>query len=470
MFIVSSKSGGDARDAVALRVLLGEDRRKRRTVRRDHRSGLRARAVGEDAQHARLRRRADHRRPLLGTLAVRHRAGGADGHRRRPAARERRAHGGGLPRRRQPRAAAGPAARRRLARRPRQGVHHRDRGALRALGRAADRRVHRQAGQRARARARREPGRPRPAGGARCSSPTRTRSAPSSSAGSSPSRSPARSSRSIRSISRTSRRRRTRRRRCSPRATIPALEPEGSLDDLLAEAEPPNYIAIQAFIDPIARERAAAAGRPRRTRPAASSRTGSARGTCTRPGSCTRAARRPGCFVQVVDDTGEEIPIPGQDFGFGVSSARRPRATTARCRNAAGRSCASDWRTSNAARDDRARTHGPGHDGAPARARPRRADVRPERRGANRDSLGGAEGPAGSPARLLDDDPGGRDHRERLQASCSRSPTKATRSSTAATRTSATRSGATSRRSSRGSTSSTPASPAASGVSRSASA
>ncbi|MEN3311657.1 MAG: glucose-6-phosphate isomerase, partial [Actinomycetota bacterium] len=24
-----------------------------------------------------------------------------------------------------------------------------------------------------------------------------------------------------------------------------------------------------------------------------------------------------GLFVQVVDETGEEIPIPGQDFGFG---------------------------------------------------------------------------------------------------------------------------------------------------------
>ena len=44
------------RDAVALRVFLGEGRRKRRTVRCDHRSGLRARTVGEDAQHARLRR------------------------------------------------------------------------------------------------------------------------------------------------------------------------------------------------------------------------------------------------------------------------------------------------------------------------------------------------------------------------------------------------------------------------------
>ena len=45
----------------------------------------------------RLRRRADDRRPLLGALAVRHRAGGADGHRPRAPARERRPHGRALP-------------------------------------------------------------------------------------------------------------------------------------------------------------------------------------------------------------------------------------------------------------------------------------------------------------------------------------------------------------------------------------
>ena len=32
--------------------------------------------------------------------------------------------------------------------------------------------------------------------------------------------------------------------------TGPEPGPEGSLDELLAEAEPPQYIAIQAFIDP----------------------------------------------------------------------------------------------------------------------------------------------------------------------------------------------------------------------------
>src|SRR5438477_283202 len=34
----------------------------------------------------------------------------------------------------------------------------------------------------------------------------------------------------------------------------PSLEPEGSLDELLAHAQPPCYVAIQAFIDPM-RER-----------------------------------------------------------------------------------------------------------------------------------------------------------------------------------------------------------------------
>ena len=52
-------------------------------------------------------------------------------------------------------------------------------------------------------------------------------------------------------------------------------------------------------------------------RPGASSRAGTVRATCIRPASSTRAARRAGVFLQVVDDPGEELPIPGQEFGFG---------------------------------------------------------------------------------------------------------------------------------------------------------
>jgi hypothetical protein len=96
----------------------------------------------------------------------------------------------------------------------------------------------------------------------------------------------------------------------------PALEPTGSLDELLAGAEPPNYVAIQGFIDPVREaelrpliERAHATGcvvthglGPRYLHST---------------GQLHKGGPPTGLFVQVVDDQGDEIPIPGQDFGFG---------------------------------------------------------------------------------------------------------------------------------------------------------
>jgi transaldolase/glucose-6-phosphate isomerase len=96
----------------------------------------------------------------------------------------------------------------------------------------------------------------------------------------------------------------------------PKLEPEGSLDELLAGAEPPSYVAIQAFIDPMREgdlrpliERAHATGcvvthglGPRYLHST---------------GQLHKGGPPTGLFVQVVDDTGDEIPIPNQDFGFG---------------------------------------------------------------------------------------------------------------------------------------------------------
>jgi glucose-6-phosphate isomerase len=95
----------------------------------------------------------------------------------------------------------------------------------------------------------------------------------------------------------------------------PALEPTGSLDELLAAAEPPNYVAIQAFIDPVREaelepliERAHATGcvvthglGPRYLHST---------------GQLHKGGPPSGLHVQVVDEQGEEIPIPGQDFGF----------------------------------------------------------------------------------------------------------------------------------------------------------
>ena len=71
----------------------------------------------------RLRGRADDRRPLLGAVAVRARAGRPARRRRRAAPRPRVRDGRCVPpRRRQPRPRARPRARRGLARGPRQGV------------------------------------------------------------------------------------------------------------------------------------------------------------------------------------------------------------------------------------------------------------------------------------------------------------------------------------------------------------
>jgi glucose-6-phosphate isomerase len=96
----------------------------------------------------------------------------------------------------------------------------------------------------------------------------------------------------------------------------PRLQPDGSLDELLARAEPPNYIAIQAFIDPM---------RERELQPLIERGHGTGcvvtHGLGPRylhsTGQLHKGGPPTGLFVQVVDDTGEEIPIPGEDFGFG---------------------------------------------------------------------------------------------------------------------------------------------------------
>jgi glucose-6-phosphate isomerase len=96
----------------------------------------------------------------------------------------------------------------------------------------------------------------------------------------------------------------------------PRLEPEGSLEELLARAEPPNYIAIQAFIDPV-RERELQPLIERGHETACVVTHGLGPRYLHSTGQLHKGGPPTGLFVQVVDDTGEEIPIPGQDFGFG---------------------------------------------------------------------------------------------------------------------------------------------------------
>jgi glucose-6-phosphate isomerase len=94
------------------------------------------------------------------------------------------------------------------------------------------------------------------------------------------------------------------------------LAPEGSLDDLLSQAEPPNYVAIQAFIDP-ARERELQPLIDRAHATGCVVTHGLGPRYLHSTGQLHKGGPPTGLFVQVVDDYGAEVPIPNQPFGFG---------------------------------------------------------------------------------------------------------------------------------------------------------
>jgi glucose-6-phosphate isomerase len=90
---------------------------------------------------------------------------------------------------------------------------------------------------------------------------------------------------------------------------------EGHLEGLLAEAGPGRYVAIQAFIDPDREgELDPLVRRARETGAAVSVGLGPRYLHST--GQLHKGGPDTGLFVQVVDDLGEELPIPGQKFGF----------------------------------------------------------------------------------------------------------------------------------------------------------
>ncbi len=91
--------------------------------------------------------------------------------------------------------------------------------------------------------------------------------------------------------------------------------PESSIEELLADAEPPQYVAIQAFIDPAREEELdPLVERARETGCVVT------RGLGPRYLHSTGQLHKGGpntvLALQVVDDFGEELEIPGRDFGF----------------------------------------------------------------------------------------------------------------------------------------------------------
>jgi transaldolase / glucose-6-phosphate isomerase len=99
--------------------------------------------------------------------------------------------------------------------------------------------------------------------------------------------------------------------------TVPGTEPEGRVEELFAQARPGDYVAIQAFVDP------AEEGRLQPLIEQARAATGCVVTFGLGPrylhstGQLHKGGAPIGCFLQVVDDTGDELPIPGRKFGFG---------------------------------------------------------------------------------------------------------------------------------------------------------
>ena len=102
----------------------------------------------------------------------------------------------------------------------------------------------------------------------------------------------------------------------------PDLQPQGSLDELLAQAEPGrDYVCIQAFVDP-ARDSELAPLLARAHESGCVVTRGLGPRYLHSTGQLHKGGPNTGLFVQVVDDTlsdsaADELPIPGRSFGFG---------------------------------------------------------------------------------------------------------------------------------------------------------
>jgi glucose-6-phosphate isomerase len=96
----------------------------------------------------------------------------------------------------------------------------------------------------------------------------------------------------------------------------PDASPRGSLEELLAQAREGDYVCLQAFIDP---DRAAEVVPIYQQAQATGCVVTHGLGPryLHSTGQLHKGGPNTGLFVQIVDEVGEELPIPGKDFGFG---------------------------------------------------------------------------------------------------------------------------------------------------------
>lgn len=98
----------------------------------------------------------------------------------------------------------------------------------------------------------------------------------------------------------------------------PELEPQGSIEELLAQAQPNDYFCIQAFVEPgpAADEKLQRVIADVRSRSDLVVTHGYGPRYMHSTGQLHKGGPNTGLFLQVIDDQGDELPIPGKPFGF----------------------------------------------------------------------------------------------------------------------------------------------------------
>jgi Phosphoglucose isomerase len=99
----------------------------------------------------------------------------------------------------------------------------------------------------------------------------------------------------------------------------PRVEPLGSPEELYAQAQPGDYVAILGFIEPTPENdsRLLALADEARAATGCVVTHGFGPRYLHSTGQLHKGGPGTGLFLQVVDDTGDELPIPHQPFGFG---------------------------------------------------------------------------------------------------------------------------------------------------------
>ena len=99
----------------------------------------------------------------------------------------------------------------------------------------------------------------------------------------------------------------------------PSVEAEGSTEELFAQANDGDYVCLQAFVNPTAEAEAKLAALAERARQATGCVVTHGFGPryLHSTGQLHKGGPPTGLYLQVVDDTGAELAIPGRPFGFG---------------------------------------------------------------------------------------------------------------------------------------------------------